>query len=177
MLGEGIQQLYVFLAFWALGVILTVLYLFVVGLLKGRVLTLLFDVCYGVFAVYSVWKLNLQCNNGNFRFFVFVALLLGAIIVSLTCKTTLDKLSCALYNLFTSKKVGKEDERTVLQKEHIDIVGSGGSSADTATVHSAHVSDATLQHKAGKGRIRRTFKRGKSKRRSQAGIVELSQHR
>ena len=82
-LGEGVQQFYVFCAFVALGTLIALPYLFVVGLPKNKMLSLLWDVLYGLATVFALWKFNLAVNNGEFRLFVFAAFLSGIAIFCL----------------------------------------------------------------------------------------------
>lgn len=177
MLGEGIQQLYVFLAFTATGALLALPYLFFEGLCKPRFAALLLDGGYGILSLFVLWKLNVQVNNGSFRWFVFLGAALGVTIVCATCKTTLDKLSSALYNLLTSIKVGKDDGKTVLQKGHSHIVDSGNSSSDFSSVHVADKSDAAFQSETNGGKIGKNGRTGKSRRIGKARASELPQHR
>lgn len=176
MLGEGIQQLYVFLTFVATGVMLSVPYLFLAGLCKNKVAAVAFDGCYGALSLFAVWKLNVEVNNGDFRWFVFVALVLGVIIVCTTCKTTLDKLSAALYNLLTSLRLGKDDGETVLQKEHSNFGNSGSRGADISAVHVADQPDSTFQPETNVGKTDRNGKSGKNKRGRKARTDKLPQN-
>lgn len=134
-LGEGIQQFYVFCAFVALGTLIALPYLFVVGLTKNKLLSLLWDVLYGLATVFALWKFNLDVNNGEFRLFVFAAFLSGIAISCATCKTTLDKLSLRLYNFATLKKSEAQDGKAVLQKIDGNNGGGNGDSAGVSAVH------------------------------------------
>lgn len=137
-LGEGIHQFYVFCAFFSLGALLALPYLFAVGLLKSKVLSVLFDAVYCTATVFLLWEFNLETNNGECRFFVFFALFAGIALACATCKSTLDKLSFRLYNLFTPKrKAGVGNGKTVLQKIDGNIGSSNDNSAGISVVHVA----------------------------------------
>lgn len=138
ILGEGIEQFYIFCAFFALGALLALPYLFALGLIKSKVLSIVFDAVYCTATVFLLWKFNIETNNGECRAFVFLAFFAGIAIACATCKSTLDKLSFRLYNLFTLKrKAGVGDGKTVLQKTDGNIGNSNDSGADISAVHAA----------------------------------------
>ncbi len=144
-LGEGIQQFYVFCAFVALGAVVALPYLFVLGLIKDNLFSVIWDVVYGVATIFLLWKFNLDFNNGEFRLFIFVAFLLGIAISCATCKSTLDKLSSRLYNLATLKKAVAQDGKTVLQKIDVNTDNSNDDSIDISAVHAVGNTDAVFQ--------------------------------
>ena len=76
MLGEGIQQLQVFVVFVVLGLALGCAYLFGIGLFRTRLAAIIFDAIFGAAAVYAVFAANLALNNGEFRLFVLIGVLL-----------------------------------------------------------------------------------------------------
>ena len=104
-LGKGIEQLQVFATFWAFSCIATAVYLFANGMLKTQLCKVIFDVIFSLATVPSFLYANLHFNNGEFRLFVFLAVAFGAITTYICFRSTLDKLSAKLYNLFTNKKV------------------------------------------------------------------------
>ena len=104
-LGKGIEQLQVFATFWAFSTIATAVYLFVNGFVKTQLARVVLDVIVSVAMVPCFLKANIHFNNGEFRLFVFVALALGVATSYFCFRSTLDKLSTKLYNLFTTKKV------------------------------------------------------------------------
>lgn len=105
MLGKGIEQLYLFATFWAFGCVFTVTYLFVLSLLKTQLAKVIFDVIFSVVTVPVFLIANLRLNNGEFRFFVPFAVMLGVVTSCICFRRTVDKLSNKLYNLFTKHKV------------------------------------------------------------------------
>lgn len=136
ILGEGIEQFYVFCAFFAFGALLALPYLFALGLMKNKVISIIFDAVYCTATVFLLWKFNLQTNNGECRAFVFLAFFAGIATSCATCKSMLDKLSFRLYNLFTLKrKVSADDGKTVLQKTDGNIGDSNDGSVDISAVH------------------------------------------
>lgn len=177
MLGEGIEQLQVFAVFAVLGLALTAVYLFFMGLFKSRLATIIFDAIYGAAAIYAVFITNLSINNGQFRLFIFVALALGAIIGVATCKTLLDKASSALYNLFTTKTEDDVDGLRVSQQKDIDT-DSSGSSVGTGT--GVHAADNALPDFVAKPTHRKTSKpnrRVEKARRSHARANRIYENR
>ena len=165
MLGEGIEQLCVFAVFFVLGVGFSAIYIFFVGLTKHKLAAIIFDCLFGAIALYVIWKVNLEVNNGEFRAFLFVGLAIGAVTTFVTCKTTLDKLSAMLYNLFTNlfadKSVDK-DGKTILQKVDIGNIRSSSTDTGVASVHATGNVDSNVVAK----RPRRRF--GRSNRKSKA---------
>ena len=117
MLGQGLTQLYAFLALFSVGALMALPYLFACGFLKSRLAAVIFDCLYGALAIYILWQTNLTLNNGECRFFVFLGFFGGAVIATVICKSTLDKWSDRLYNLITSQKAVQDNGKTVLQKE------------------------------------------------------------
>lgn len=105
MLGKGIEQLYLFGTFWAFSTIATVVYLFALGFLKTQLSKVIFDVIFSLAVVPLFLMANLHLNNGEFRLFVLFALTIGALTSCICFRSTLDKLSNKLYNLFTKQKV------------------------------------------------------------------------
>ena len=76
-LGEGIEQLYVFVVFFAVGLFLAAIYLFALGLFKSKLSGFIFDAFFSAGALLLLWKCNLEVNNGEFRLFVFIGLFFG----------------------------------------------------------------------------------------------------
>ena len=104
-LGKGIEQLQIFSTFWALATVATVVYLFVNGFAKTQLARIIVDAIFSLFAVPAFLLANVHFNNGEFRLFVFFAVALGVATSYICFRSTLDKLSAKLYNLFTTKKV------------------------------------------------------------------------
>jgi hypothetical protein len=104
-LGKGIEQLYVFGAFWAFATIATAVYLFAQGVVKTQLSKVIFDVIFSLAIVPLFLIANLHLNNGEFRLFVLFALVVGVLTSCICFRPTLDKLSNKLYNLFTKQKV------------------------------------------------------------------------
>lgn len=163
MLGEGIEQLCVFVVFCALGVGFSALYIFGVGLTKSKIAAIVFDCIFGAGCIYVIWKTNLELNNGECRLFLFVGLLFGAIITYVTCKRTLDKLSAMLYNLFTTKFANVVDNgKTILQKVNSSDSDSGDTDTGIAGLHATGNADAN-------GRTKRSRRRAGSQNRRSKG--------
>ncbi len=100
-------DLLVALAFVALGVLCSAVYIVALGFAKSKVAVVVLDVVSALLLVATVWATNLFVNNGQFRLFVVVAFAIGVQLNVTISKRTLDKLSKALYNLFTNKGVDK----------------------------------------------------------------------
>lgn len=113
MSGKGIEQLYLFATFWAFGCVFTVVYLFVSSLLKTQLAKVIFDVIFSVMIVPAFLMVNLHLNNGEFRLFVPLAVILGVATSCICFRRTVDKFSNKLYNLFTKHKVDN-DGKTIL---------------------------------------------------------------
>ncbi|MDE7454522.1 MAG: spore cortex biosynthesis protein YabQ [Clostridia bacterium] len=177
MLGKGIEQLYVFAVFVVFSLALCAVYLFGIGLFRSRLATLLFDVIFGVTSLCATVLLNLAVNNGEFRLFVFVAMALGAIICVATCKTLLDKVSSALYNLFTTKVEDSIDESHIPQKDQLDTNGSGGVDIVDTGVHTANIAHANVLAKPTRGKTSKPDRRVKKTRRSHARTNRIYENR
>ena len=136
MLGKGIEQLCVFAVFCVLGVGISALYVFGVGLTKTRLAAIIFDSIFGALTIFVVWWVNLQVNNGECRAFLFVALALGATITYFTCKRMLDKLSAMLYNMFTKLFATKQvdDGTHILQEVNSGNIRGGDTPSSIATL-------------------------------------------
>ena len=104
-LGKGIEQLQVFATFWALACICAVVYLFVNAFVKSQLATAICDTIFSIFAIPTFLWANLHFNNGEFRLFVSVAVVLGIATSCFCFSKSLDKLANKLYNLFTKPKV------------------------------------------------------------------------
>ena len=160
MLGEGIEQLYVFVVFAVVGVAVAAVYIFGLGLFKSRLFGAIFDGVWGAVSLWLIWRVNLAVNNGQCRLFVFVAIAAGAAIAYFSCKRMLDKLSALLYNLFTTKLVDEPDGNDFSQKDNLDNVRSGDASVADAGVHATGVAYSAVVTK----RPRRSVKRHDSAR-------------
>ena len=160
MLGEGIEQLCVFAVFSVLGVGLTAIYIFGVGLTKTKLAAIIFDSVFGAAAIYVIWKVNLEVNNGECRAFLFVGLIAGVAITFVTCKRTLDKLSAMLYNLFTTKQVD-DDGKTILQKMDSDTIRNGDTDTGIATLHATGKSRSAVVGKRSHSKVRTAVGRGR----------------
>ena len=79
--------------------------MFINGFVKTQLARVIFDTIFSIAMVPCFLKANIHFNNGEFRLFVFVALALGVATSYFCFRSTLDKLSTKLYNLFTTKKV------------------------------------------------------------------------
>ena len=161
MLGEGIEQLGVFAVFFALGVGLSALYIFGVGLTKPKLAAIIFDCIFGSGCLYVIWKVNLEVNNGECRAFLFVALALGSATSYFTCKRMLDKLSAMLYNLFT--KVN-DDGKDILQEVDSSNVRSGNTGSGVASLHATGNADAMVVAKRSRRRSGKGNRKGKARR-------------
>ena len=162
MLGEGVEQLCVFVVFCALGVGLSTLYIFGVGLTKSKLSSIIFDSIFGAGCIYVIWKVNLELNNGECRAFLFVGLALGSTITFITCKRTLDKLSAMLYNLFTKQQKTVNNDTHILQKMDIGSIRSGDTGSSVASLHAIGDADSTVvtkQSRKNVGRFNRTSKK------------------
>ncbi len=142
MLGEGIEQLYVFVVFVALGIVLTSVYVFFMAFTRAKLAAVIFDCVFGAVSLWLLWITNLNVNNGEFRFFVFLGVAVGAVICIATCKTLLDKASQALYNLFTAKLEDKVDGTHILQQKDVNTVRSGNADTVASGMYAAHDADA-----------------------------------
>ena len=170
MLGEGVQQFQVFVVFAVLGLALCSVYLFGMGLFRGRLATIIFDCIFGACSVYAVFATNLATNNGEFRLFIFIALAFGCILSVFTCKTLLDKVSSALYNLFTIVE-DEQDATLISQQSKVGINSGGGSAGAASDLYAANnvVADVGSQTKRGKaasGNRRAARKRGRTQQHS-----------
>ena len=126
LLGVGKEQLYVFLLFVALGVVVGVGYLIGYKLTKGRLAAALFDGIYCTASAFALFFLNLTANNGQARLHVFVGLAVGVALSCAICSKPLDKPLGRLYNRLT--QLGSEvndDGTTVSQKIDGNTDGSG----------------------------------------------------
>lgn len=122
-LGVGVEQLYIFAVFLVLGVTFCAIYIFGCGIFRAKVAYMVFDCTFGAVAVYAVWKVNLEVNNGEFRLYMLLALALGCVVTYFMCKSTLDKLSSLLYNLFTTLR--DDSDGTDFSKQEIVNTDSG----------------------------------------------------
>lgn len=174
-LGVGIEQLYVFALFWALGVGFSLIYLFFEGLMRSRLAAAIFDGVYGCFAVWAVWSANLNFNNGQMRAYIFVALALGCATTLFTCKRTLDKLSALLYNWFT-KIQAEQNEQDFLQKINVDSLRGGNADTGVAGVHVAGNTYAVEQSQTEGGQAQPNDRSGKRRRAKQARAHRLSEN-
>ena len=154
MLGEGVEQLCVFAVFFVLGVVLSALYIFGVGLTKLKLAAIIFDVIFGAVCLYVIWKVNLEVNNGECRAFLFVGLVAGAAITFVTCKSTLDKLSGMLYNLFTTKLTAEKDGTYILQKVNSGDIRSGDTDSGIASLHASGQSRSAVKRKRSHSKVR-----------------------
>lgn len=177
MLGEGIEQLYVFAVFAVLGVALSLSYLFGIGVFRTKVGGFIFDAIFGFVAIYLVWKVNLETNNGEFRLFIVVGLALGALTTCFTCKTALDKASTLLYNLFTTKVVNKDDRTLISQKVNGDTIGCGSISDSDAGVHAVGNSHSDVGIEGARRLSKQTNRRIASSRRSVKRAFRVSSNR
>lgn len=146
-LGKGIEQLQVFAVFFALGVGLSLVYIFGVGLTKQKISAIVFDGIFGATAVYLLWKVNLECNNGEFRVFTFVGLIVGCVATYFTCKRALDKLSSMLYNLFTTELAENNDGKDLLQKVDGNPIRRGNTDTGIAGLSATHKSRSNVRAK------------------------------
>ena len=160
MLGAGAEQIYIFAVFFVLGVGFSAFYMFFLGLTKTKLAAIIFDSLFGVGAIYAIWKVNLDINNGEFRAFLFVALALGCVTAYLTCKRMLDKLSAMLYNLFTEKLVDKADGKNILQKNNSNIIHSGNTDSGTADLRATDNSRSVVRGKRSHRKVRTALGRG-----------------
>ena len=172
MLGEGIEQLCVFAVFFALGVGFCALYVFGAGLTKTKLAAIVFDCIFGAVATYVIWKVNLEVNNGECRAFLFVALAFGCVISLVTCKSTLDKLSAMLYNLFTTKLVD-DDGETVLQEVNSSDIHSGDTGTGIASLHAFGNADANVVTKRPRRKASNAHRRSKRARSVDAGAAGI----
>lgn len=177
MLGEGIEQLYVFAVFVALGVALGIVYLLGIGVFRRKVSGLIFDAVFGFAAIYLVWKVNLETNNGEFRLFIVVGLALGVILAYATCKTALDKVSCLLYNLFTTKMVDKDDGTHFSQKVNVNIIRGGSADSSDTGVHATGNSYADVSDKGTHRKVRAAATRSRRHHRRTSGNAGVSSNR
>ena len=161
MLGAGIEQLYVFVVFFVLGVGFCAVYLFFVGLTKTKLAAIIFDSLFGAFAIYVLWKVNLEINNGELRAFLFIGFALGCVIAYFTCKRTLDKLSGMLYNLFTKKLVDKNDGTHILQEVDGNNIHSGDADTGITGLRATDNSRSNVRRKRSHSKVRTTFIRGR----------------
>ena len=170
MLGEGLEQLYVFVVFVVLGLALAAVYLFGLGLFRSKLFGAIFDCIWGGASLWLVWRVNIAVNNGECRLFVFIALAFGATVAVITCKSMLDKASALLYNLFTTKLVDKSDGSDILQEDNFDTVRDGDIGGADTRLHSAGVSGATVVSKRASRRVKQqnspSAKRRRSKKRT-----------
>ena len=176
-LGEGIEQLYVFAVFFALGLGFSLIYIFGVGLTKSKLAAIIYDSVFGAGAIFVVWKTNLEINNGEFRAFIFIGLALGCVTTYFTCKSTLDKLSAMLYNLFTTKFVEKGNGTDILQEVNIDNIRSGNAGAGAAGLHAVSNTDSMVVTKPTRRRVKRDDTAGARKRRRPAKATRVSSNR
>ena len=163
MLGKGIEQLCVFAVFFVLGAGFSAIYIFGVGLTKPKIAAIIFDSILGAVATYVIWKVNLELNNGECRAFLFVALIFGCVITFVTCKSTLDKLSAMLYNLFTTKLVDN-DGTHILQEVNSSNIRSGDTDTGIASLHATGNADADVVTKRSRKRNGRTHSRSAQRR-------------
>ena len=176
-LGEGVEQLYVFAVFFALGVGFSLIYIFGVGITKSKLAAIVYDSVFGAGAIFVTWKTNLEINNGEFRAFIFIGLALGCVITYLTCKRTLDKLSAMLYNLFTTKFVDKGNGTDILQKVNIDNIRGGNAGAGAAGLHAVSDTDSMVVTKSTRRRVKRNDTASAGKRRRPTKIARVSSNR
>ncbi len=174
-LGAGVEQLYVFAVFWALGIGLSLIFLFFEGLLQTRFAACIFDVLFGAFAIWVIWKVNLDVNNGEVRTFLYIALVLGCATTVLTCKTTLDKLSAMLYTWLT-KGLAAQHEQNFLQKINVDSIRSGNADTGIAGVHAVGNADADEFAQTAGRKAERNDRRRKTRRAKASGAHRLSQN-
>lgn len=173
MLGEGIEQLCVFAVFFALGVGFCALYIFGVGLTKPKLAAIIFDCIFGAVAIYVIWKVNLEINNGECRAFLFVGLALGCVTSFFTCRSTLDKLSAMLYNLFTTKLVD-DDGTHILQEINSDVIHSGDTGTGIAPLHATGRSGSAVIRKRPHRKVRTASGTGRSRDNRPSGNARVS---
>lgn len=176
-LGEGIEQLYVFVVFFAVGLFLAAIYLFALGLFKSKLSGFIFDAFFSAGALLLLWKCNLEVNNGEFRLFVFIGLFFGIAACYLTCKTLLDNASKALYNFFTTKLAEKDNGTHILQQKNIDNVRGGNARVAVAGMHAANHAHSDGVDEPTRKRFRRSYKKSKSRRNRQTRTDRIYENR
>jgi len=175
MLGEGIAQLYAFLALFCVGALVALPYIFACGFLRTKLAAAIFDALYGAGALFVMWKTNLALNNGECRFFVFLGFFGGAVLAAILCKSTLDKFSASLYNLITSQKAVKKDGKAVLQKEIRSDDDSADNSAGVSAVRSAGISGATHKPQIRRRALARNDRSRRKRRKEKARTHRVPQ--
>lgn len=176
LLGQGVEQLQAFVVFAVLGLALAAVYMFGLGLFRARLAGIVFDCVFGAVALWLVFITNLNVNNGEFRLFMFLGLSLGAIISVLTCKTLLDKLSSALYNLFTVNRENEDDGTDILQQKNVDNVRGGDAGAADTVVYAVNGSDANGVNEAPRRIFGRAHRKRKKRRAGKAGFDRIHEN-
>ncbi len=106
-LGVGDEQLWIFLLFWAISVVIATVFLLLDKLCKKYIWVVVADVMFCSMAFCLFFACNLHFNNGAFRIFPLFAMALGFKTAHICFARPLDKVVNKLYNLFTNKKVDK----------------------------------------------------------------------
>lgn len=176
MLGEGVEQLCVFAVFAVTGVVLCACFVFCAGVFRTRLSACVSDAAVGLAALYAVWKINLELNNGEFRLYVFLGLAMGAVIAYFTCKRTLDKASALLYNWFT-KLTADDNGQNFSQKGNIDTVLRGDIGTDIAGVHAVGNADAVVVAQQQNGTPANSHRQRATRQRRVAGTERLPANR
>lgn len=156
MTETALSTLGVFALLCATSVLLSVFYHVVCCAVQGRLPTLIADILFSLLAFPLLFWLNLHFNNGACRWYVFVAMVGGWLLPIYLCKSMLDKLRVALYNLFTTIKVDKVDGTHFLQQKIIRSVRGSNVGADSASLHVANFAHANGSHQSKGGRANRT---------------------
>lgn len=76
----------------------------------NRLLSVAVDLVLGITISAATFVLNIYYNYGQFRLYYVVAFVFGWVIYRKFFKALLDKAVTALYNLFTFKKVNKDEQ-------------------------------------------------------------------
>lgn len=116
-INTDIRQLAIFLLFVAVGVVLGAIFHTVDYPLsrfcRWAWLRQTTEGVVGLGELLLSWLVNAVFNDGQFRLYIVVALFVGLALYYFICKSTLDNMFKALYNLLNNKKVGDDNAQNI----------------------------------------------------------------
>jgi spore cortex biosynthesis protein YabQ len=116
---DATAQLLLFLVYVFLGIMLPTVYHILHSLLRPirrkHLLSVIFDVIFGVFALYIMWVVNFRLNDGQFRIYIALGLAIGALAYATILFSFLDNFGKTLYTLFNKGKRAAKREK-ILRK-------------------------------------------------------------
>lgn len=115
-------QLLIFLMYIFFGMVVSLFYHIVVSIFSmlpikhKKFATIIADTVAGLSITAFLWYVNFRYNDGQFRLYILLGLIIGVILYVKILKSLVDKGANSLYNLFTKRKKGVCDEKKNLHQ-------------------------------------------------------------